>query len=360
MFNFRALVLVLSTLSCSVLIAKEESPILIQNMRTGLKEISQAIIAAAKNDPVSFGQISSGVPGSNFGTGLVDLISSDIEREKSGIIRVDAPVIVTATYFLEREPKPAINLKFALTRTNGDNVSSFAAKLTGNTDVAAVVGATAVLSPEGDAEVRATELAKQLEKPLTHQDGNIVRASSTSKLGVEIRTKPVGSTSAATPRFPRIEKGQAFVPIAQGEVYEIVIHNDDKREIAATIAIDGLSVFAFSEVRNSKTGGPAYSKYIIAAGQTQVIPGWHFRDKGADNYASFLVTEYGKGASVKAPQSAQGNTGVITVSFSYTSPEGKGRGGSETGFGPPRTVDVKPVKRAIDPPHEFVTIRYAR
>ncbi len=51
--------------------------------------------------------------------------------------------------------------------------------------------------------------------------------------------------------------------------------------------------------------------------------------------------------------------GFVTT-LSYTFREGQQSVASETGFGPPRTVEVKPVKREIDPPHEFVAIRFAR
>jgi hypothetical protein len=164
----------------------------------------------------------------------------------------------------------------------------------------------------------------------------------------------------AEPRAARKEEGQAFVDIKRSEIYEIRLHNATTDEAGVTITIDGLDVFAFSEVRNPKTGGPKYTHYIIRPGKAETIVGWHLRDNPPDNYSSFLVTEYGKGASSRAVSQARAKRGVITVTFA---PAHKGKprsAGDETGFGPPRSVRVEPVQRTIGPVREVVSIRYTR
>ena len=54
----------------------------------------------------------------------------------------------------------------------------------------------------------------------------------------------------ATPRSAQAQMGQAFVGIGRHEIYEVRIYNHAAGEAAATLAIDGLSAFAFSEIRD--------------------------------------------------------------------------------------------------------------
>lgn len=127
-----------------------------------------------------------------------------------------------------------------------------------------------------------------------------------------------------------------------------------------TISIDGLDCFAFSEARDPKANRPRYTHYILPPGKPATVVGWHLRDTPPDNYASFLVTEYGKGASSRMVAQAQGKRGVITVTFAPAY-EGKPRSmGDETGLGPPQSVAVQPVERSVGPVREVVSIRYAR
>ena len=66
----------------------------------------------------------------------------------------------------------------------------------------------------------------------------------------------------------------------------------------------------------------------------------------------------GEGIATRA-----GRIGVIHVQFSEAreldpnNPKGR-NAGNETDIGPPRKVAVKPVSYDIEPPHDFVTIRY--
>ena len=71
------------------------------------------------------------------------------------------------------------------------------------------------------------------------------------------------------------------------------------------------------------------------------------------------MTEYGQGAASKFPTQSQGKVGTITVGIARSHPPGT-KGGSETGFGPPVEVKQEPVKRDIDAPHEFISVRYTR
>jgi hypothetical protein len=99
-------------------------------------------------------------------------------------------------------------------------------------------------------------------------------------------------------------------------------------------------------------------------GQSLVIPGWFntIDTKRKDNFLRFLVTEYGQGAASKFPTQSQGQIGVVTVQISKSHLPGSGQAKSsaETGFGPPVQAELKALERLIDPPHDFISLRYLR
>ena len=67
---------------------------------------------------------------------------------------------------------------------------------------------------------------------------------------------------------------------------------------------------------------------------------------------SFL--ELSTAALISAPAWAQG------VKQKPLPPGVKSRSGNETGFGPPREVKQQAVRYEIEPPHDFVSVRYTR
>ena len=147
--------------------------------------------------------------------------------------------------------------------------------------------------------------------------------------------------------------------IDQNELYEIMIYNSSKEEVAVAVSIDDLDVFHFTEDRTD--GHPNYTNHIVPRESETVIQGWHKSIHGNENVLSFLVTGYGQGAASKAGVTARGKVGVIHVQFAACSPLAPGaKSANETGFGPPIKVEQKVVTYDIKPPHDFVSIRYSR
>ena len=156
------------------------------------------------------------------------------------------------------------------------------------------------------------------------------------------------------------ENGLAFVEIPRDFIYEIHALNNSGKEAAVAVNIDGLNIFHFSEDVD-QTGKPIYSHLVF--NQETTIVGWH-KSVAKARFDSFLVTEYGKGASSQAGIPAAGPVGVIQVAFSESLPLPADKrprsGANETGFGPPRHVTQKPVAREITKPVDFITVRYTR
>lgn len=340
----------------------------LEDFRKDLPKVAQKVLDIVEGEnqaAVAVGRFSSPAQhDANFGPGIEDMLSQSLESLRNGIVQKKADLSVQGSYAFVEDPsvpgRALVKLTLEVRNRQAERVKEFVAELRNNADIAKILGATVSLPPHGTRDERNREIKRRIENPQAVVDGSLIRAAADSKLAVEVRAKREYDAGQAQPRGALVEGGQAFVDVKRGEVYEVVIHNAGAKEVAVALTIDGYDAFTFSELRDAKTNKPKYSHYIVGPGQSSTMVGWHLRDAPPNNYSSFLVTEYGKGASARASAPSQGKTGVLTVSFSFTSPAGKGRGGSETGFGPPRSINVQPVQRDIDPPHEFVTVRYTR
>ncbi|MCA9222294.1 MAG: hypothetical protein KDA71_18330, partial [Planctomycetales bacterium] len=232
-------------------------------------------------------------------------------------------------------------------------------------DIAAIEGVNVSLGPNDDARKQGQDIRGGLNNPQAVVEGARIRSRQDSPFALELRAKPLANPKeVAQPRPAALEKGHAFVRIDKGELYELVFHNGARHEVALSITIDGIDTFTFSDDRDPKTDAPAFSHWLVSPGQTLVLPGWHKTNdpKRDDNFLSFLVTEYGQGAGSKFPTKSQGQIGVITVqiSKSHQPRSGQAKSGAETGFGPPVKGELKAVERLIDPPLDFITVRYLR
>jgi hypothetical protein len=296
----------------------------------------------------------------NAGPGIEEMLTQALEGERKGVVQKKAEISVQGSFAIVEDlinsGRILIKMRVEVLNRDADRLKEFVAELRNNRDIAALGGATVSLPPDGSKDERNRKVKESLDKPQVHLEGAKIQATKESPFAVEIRAKHIDAPGQCAPRAASVVEGQAHVDVKREELYEVVIHNNSGKEVAVAITIDGLDVFTFSEDKNPKTGRP-FTHYVVSAGQTAGVIGWHLK---GNTYSKFLVTEYGKGASARAPRASQGTTGVLTVAFSFTAPAGKGRSGSETGFGPLVDIKVEPVERDIDPPHEFVTVRYTR
>jgi hypothetical protein len=309
----------------------------------------------------------------NYGPGVADLLTQELTKLKIRVNK-DAAYKVQGDFvkaMLKDVNAPgdvmAVKLNFRIYDNTGDELTSVRMNfhIKNNAGVAKALGYTGPLSPKGDYYVRNQDLQRNLGQKSGHFDSTRIVTSS-GQFAMEILVRPYADAPAKA-RQPQFNKdNDVFVGIGRGEIYEIRLYNYSKLDAAVTLEIDGLSVFAFSEVRNEK-GGPKYSYYIIPPGQNSIIVGWHKRNEGPKNHLAFLVTAYGEGASRLAPQPT-GKIGIITATFAYAwtgkvkpaEEEGTRDGGNETGFGPPRTQELTEAQRHIGVVRDVVSIRYTR
>ncbi len=315
----------------------------------------------------------------NAGPGLQDLFQAELS--KLGLtIDPEADRVVTGEYTFKDDPATGllvVSLLIRVLERNGEVLvdlvakakakrDDFTAKSSDTKDITKVTGFTGHLPPDGSKKERNDEIKKRLKEPSVFIHGpnqTLISSTKDSPFAVELLVKPCNAPreQPARPRPAHEDKGQAFVDIRKDELYEVKIYNNSEHEVAVALTIDGLDEFTFSDDRKPD-GTPRFSHFIIGKKSTATIVGWHktANPMRKDNFLSFLVTEYGQGAASKHPTKSQGKVGVLTVSFAYSFPEGTARSGGETGFGPPVEVKQQPVKRVIDPPFDFISVRYTR
>lgn len=346
-------------------------------------ELAKRILDTTKNQPVSVGVFSqTGLPDSNAGPGLEGILADELSRAAPGSVKDDAKFEIKGDYSYAKTRDTALQgLKIIkidvriIEKEFSEVLLSIPLTLDFTQSVAELTQLTASIPPKGDKQERNHELERAQQAPsvVIHGDEHdLVSAIENSPYSVQILAgSAVGSTA---PRMARLEAGQAYVDIAKGEIYEVRIHNRSPKPVAVSLSIDGLDVFHFTVPEHRGADGrPQYTHYIIhPAGHnedsqshdgTGTLVGWFQKLAPPDNYLSFQVTGYGEGAVSKAGIKARGQVGVIHVQFSECAPLKEGqraRTGNETGFGPPRSVQQKAVRFEIEPPHEFVTIRYTR
>lgn len=264
-----------------------------------------------------------------------------------------------------RQKTLAIALKLSVEDEFGKVLTDikFERTLKGEGSFVALMGAPVDLPPTLPDDKRDKRLRKSLAEPQCNIRGTRVYASATAKYGIELIVND-------KPRAPTEDEGLAYAKIDRGEIYAARLINDSDLEAGVTLAIDGLNVFTFSELRHKegdKKGDPLYSVWIVPPKSNVVIQGWHRNNEVSD---SFQVTEYAKTAAASIGHTA--NLGTITACFAaswkYTEeppsdePPGKKNIGlgDGTGFGPPVKMQVTGVKRKVGAIRSSVSVRYTK
>lgn len=215
-----------------------------------------------------------------------------------------------------------------------------------------------------DPAARDNAIRDALNNPRVHIAGGRVSASTDDPYGIEIVVDEA-------PRAATAEDGLAFVGLARGESYGVRLYNDSPYDAAVELSIDGLNMFAFSEMRHTRgprQGEPLYSRVIVPAGKSAIVVGWHRTNRASDR---FLITKYAESAAASLGQTAQ--VGTITATFSAAwdrdgeAPEDEPRvyytvaeAEDGTGFGERVETDLQEVQREIGVVRSSISVRYLK
>jgi hypothetical protein len=232
----------------------------------------------------------------------------------------------------------------------------------GVSEIAALLGLTVHLNPEGSRQQHDRELERKLEVPQFNGRGSQVAADPKTSYSIEIL---VGSSPRGkfVPRQPTNEEGLAYVPIQRKEYYRIRVLNKSAYDAAVTVTIDGINMFAFSKVKHNRK---RYVRFLLGAGKDTVIKGWHITNKKSK---AFEVTSYARSAAAELKSKAP--VGTITATFAAAWAKNSRAPTDEknalhkgpdqaTGRGPRIDSRYKEVERKVGRIRDAISIRYTR
>jgi hypothetical protein len=298
----------------------------------------------------------------NGGPGLC--LTLRLELERAGVkVKGSAKFTVTGKYRAAMHRKSRRNmlyLQVKLVDRDGRPQLDLNRGIFGEQALLETVAPTVALVPGASEEDREAAVARRIEKPAAHLSGTRVSATKESLYSVEVLVKK--GPRDYQPLEPRLVDGLAYVPLKRDDVYAVRLTNRSKHEAAATLLIDGLHVFSFSENRR-KDGKPALSPFLVPAGRSVVVRGWPITLKRSDE---FLVTGYSRSA-VAELRGDKSKLGVITAQFAAAWPKDqkppedeKGRTTYVTGRGAPIETPFSTVQRDFGDCRAQVSVRYSR
>ena len=231
---------------------------------------------------------------------------------------------------------PAVALNVKIVDRSGEELVGLKLKpqaVYDQTAIAVLMGSSVDLLPHGGQDEAERNLLDSVEKPKTNLRDARVNASGKQPYAIEVLVK---SGDKFAPRAAVDKDGLAFVELKPDEVYRVKVINDADFEATASLTIDGLNMFQFSEVKNAKTGQPLYDRLLVKPHGSFIIPGWHRNnDKNGSN--EFQITRYADSEAAKLYTSSA-NVGTLTVTFAAAWPKGGKRPPDE----PMRFATVSP------------------
>lgn len=278
---------------------------------------------------------------SNFGQRIEHLL----REELVGVLVEHSRLRLVGNYHFVSSEEPALkNIRILLVAAKivddrGRELISWAVEINDTDNIMQALG----LTGSAPQSVSASFLERNQSMQSAHSQPSFVvahqhhvAATGQPTFSVGLQTKPSAS-GAVTPVVPQNVSGFAYVPVAIGEYYEILLANTDSLDVVATVTVDGLDVAnTFSSDLDSGGKRIHWPGYIVPAGKTVVIRGWlnSINPSVKDNLYTFKVDELGKGAATA--MRTRGSVGVVTVQFREAcAPEARlsGRSFGETARG---------------------------
>jgi len=297
-----------------------------QALEKEMAELAKQVQGAVKDrgNAAQVGEfIAKGNAARHGATGGPAIAKSLIDQlEKLGVrTSRDAELIVSGEFrdVTDRATKTtAIQIRARIEDRQGETIVDLASRgVFDLTTIAALTGITLIAPPTASPSEREKAIDKALDKIQSPcLEGTRISARAGSPYAIEILVGPdpgdaTSDLQAYKPRAAALDKdGLAFVTIKQGEVYAVKVTNRADHDVAATLAIDGLTMFAFSENKS-------YEVVIVPKGRQGVIPGWHITNERSD---AFQVSEYAKSAVAKLLPTSS-SIGTISVSFKAAWPK---------------------------------------
>jgi hypothetical protein len=235
-------------------------------------------------------------------------------------------------------------------------------RVTDPKDLEGMAGGTVFLPPSAPAAENDKKVLDSLDKSEFEIDGTRVRPRGAPYAIEMLVAKLSGDekprASAFRPRAVQPRQGFPFLRVEPGEAVAVRIINEAGHDVASTVTIDGLSLFAFRDDRESKN-----EHVVVEAHRAGDILGWfHNAEKSSVFLVSDLPKDHPKSALLKSPA----KIGSITVTFAAAwekdaqrpGDEPTGRQATEITKGAPIEAPYRSVNRHVGVFRAAVTVRY--
>jgi hypothetical protein len=284
------------------------------DLRKQLAALAEEIHKVVKDDPVALGDFS-GPAGANASgdSTLKRLLAEELQKHDVRV-EVKAGMEIKGDYGKAKnrasnrdEFKMTVQVLNTETR---DIVATLPGRYVADTDtLVKLMGGTGHVDPVNNGEEYRRRISKLIDNPSVFVDGSVVKSRADSPFSMQVLVK-AGGRLPAQPRQAHDVNGQAFLGVDFGDEVVVVLTNNSRTEVAATLSLDGLDMFFFAEETNPKTGQP-FRYWVLRPGQAVRIEGWF---KTRTEALAFEVAPKGHGAATAVLGSAA-KVGTITATF---------------------------------------------
>jgi hypothetical protein len=305
----------------------------------------------------------------NAGVAIQKLLIEDLGKRKIAH-KAGAKMVCRGEYvFLEEDKTVKILASILSSGGTPINFRPLEAKVSELEDLVTLTGSTGKFPVDNPAAREAAVVQNALETAVSLDAGKKQAAAAPqSPFAVEIH-RLNKATNLYEPVPLESRDGQAFADLGPQDVYAIKLYNRSESLAAVNVTIDGLNLFAISQVPGYRQLG----KLIIPNGPKGVegflLRGWHVNDQDSQLFevAELPETLVAKVSGLDAAQRNTAAMGTITVSFFAAIPPDAPPPPDEpkirslgTKAGPLFQQVFQPTPVRIGVLREAVTIRYVR
>jgi hypothetical protein len=284
-----------------------------ERLRPALAEVAGKVARALKEhkkDAVAVGDFSGpGFLPSSGGAAIRKILTEEL-RNLGVKVTFAARAGIKGEYRAVKDRRSgglALVIKGSLRDSEDEELLPFEARLVDEAVLVTLMGIT--VQPPANPRNRNNAVQGALNHPRVAVQGSRVAARAGSSYALEVL---VASHSGGRyhPRTASKAAGLARVRIRRGEVFAVRLINNSSAEVAVELHLDGINMFAFSEVRD-EDDRPKYSRLILAPRGSYLVKGWYRTNNWSEE---FQVTRYSRSAVAELGQSTA-KVGTISASF---------------------------------------------
>jgi hypothetical protein len=309
-------------------------------LKAELAAAAKKIAEAVGDKPVTVGDFTGSKQlQSSAGPGIAKALGDALKKQKV-TVQNNAALTVEGDFsdFNDQDSgRLAVRLNVRIKDSRGNVALEFARAIfpkdANDTSIQELLGVNTSAAANASDQERDELIRKALKDPTARIFGTRVLASQGRPYAIEVLVKSGDDFTAKTPESIQ---GRAFVALDKNDTYAVRLINTSNFDAAVTLSIDGLNVFAFSQVKE-ETGDPKVTRIIVPKKSQATIKGWYQTN---DKTSAFVVTDLPKSAGGTLKSSSA--VGTITATFAACVAKGGKLPGDE-----PKTRAADPTATGI-------------